>query len=125
MLRRGNDLEHRALQLIFNAEEEGILQSEMWKRLGVSSREGSRLALKFEEKGIIERRKVLHNGRWTYMLQSKRQPVTLDSIRGCPCLTCDDIDKCVPGGSRSPINCRRLTEWIAANADGPDAGPSA
>ncbi len=124
MSRRVNELEHRALQLIFDAEEEGILQSEMWKKLGVSSREGSRLALKFEEKGIIERRKVLNNGRWTYRLRSIRQPVTLDSIRGCPCLRCDEIDKCVTGGSRSPINCRQLTEWIMANAGDADTGPS-
>ncbi|MFQ6053835.1 MAG: transcriptional regulator [Candidatus Bathyarchaeia archaeon] len=113
---RNNDLEHRALQLIYEADEEGILQSEMWKRLGVSSREGSRLALKFEEKGIIERRKVLYNGRWTYRLHSKRQPVTIDSIKGCPCLRCDDVDKCFEGGTRSPIDCPELTEWIEMSA---------
>ena len=124
MSRRNNDLERRALQLIFDAED-GVLQSEMWKKLGVSSREGSRLALKFEEKGVIERRKVLHGGRWTYKLHSKRQPVTLTSIRGCPCLSCKDIDKCVLGGSRSPISCGQLTEWIEANASGAAEGRSA
>ena len=113
---RNNDLEQRALKLIFDADEEGILQSEMWKKLGVSSREGSRLALKFEEKGIVERRKVLHEGRWTYKLFSKRQPVTIDSIKDCPCLTCDDIDKCFPGGAKSSITCAELTRWIEANA---------
>ena len=120
---RNNDLEHRALQLIFSAEE-GILQSEMWKKLGVSSREGSRLALKFEEKGVIERRKVLHNGRWTYRLHSMRQPVTIDSVKGCPCLTCREIEKCALGGLSSPINCDLLTEWIETNAGETDAGHS-
>jgi len=108
---RSHELEQRALQLIFSAEE-GVLQSEMWKKLGVSSREGSRLALKLEEKGVIERRKVLHNGRWTYVLHSRRQLVTIDSVKGCPCLMCEDIEKCGPGGLRSPLNCVRLTEWI-------------
>lgn len=119
---RNSDLERKALNLIFDAEEEGILQSEMWKKLGVSSREGSRLALKFEEKGVIERRKILHDGRWTYGLYSKRQPVTLDAIKGCPCLTCEEINRCVVGGLRSPINCSRLTEWIEPNTREVDAG---
>ncbi len=113
---RNNNLERKALQLIFSVEEEGLLQSEMWKKLGVSSREGSRLALKFEEKGVIERRKVLHEGRWTYKLYSKRKLVTLDSIKDCPCLPCVEIDKCFPRGSKSPLNCSQLTEWIEACA---------
>ncbi|KON31274.1 hypothetical protein AC482_01230 [miscellaneous Crenarchaeota group-15 archaeon DG-45] len=117
MSRRSNDLEQRALKIIFDAEG-GVLQSEMWKKLGVSSREGSRLALKFEEKGVVERRKILHNGRWTYALHSRRQPVTIDSLKGCPCLKCEEIDKCVPGGMMSPVSCGRLTDWIEAGAGG-------
>lgn len=112
---RDNELEQRALKLILKSED-GILQSEMWRKLGVSSREGSRLALKFEEKGIIERKKVLHDGRWTYRLYSVRQPVTLDSVKGCPCLMCEEIDRCVPGGLKSPVNCGWLTEWIETDA---------
>jgi predicted transcriptional regulator len=115
MSRRSNDLEQRALQLIFDAGDDGILQSEMWKRLGLSSREGSRLAHRFEERGTIERRKVLHEGRWTYKLYSKRQPVSLDSIKNSPCLTCEEIDKCFLEGARSPIRCEQLTEWIRIN----------
>lgn len=119
---RNTDMEQSALKLVFDAEDDGLLQSEMWKKLGVSSREGSRIALKFEKKGVIERRKILHDGRWTYRLYSKQHPVTLDTIKGCPCLSCEDIDKCVAGGSRSPINCSQLTEWIETNASKVDAG---
>jgi DNA-binding MarR family transcriptional regulator len=106
------NLEQNALQLIFNSEGEGLIQSEMWKELGVSSREVSRLVLKFEEKGIIERRRVLHNGRWTYRLYSKRQYVTLNSIYDCPCLTCEEIDRCFPRGAKTSISCNELTKWI-------------
>jgi predicted DNA-binding transcriptional regulator len=117
--RRQNDLEQRALQLIFKSEE-GILQSEMWKKLGVSSREGSRLALKFEEKGVINREKVLHGGRWTYKIYSKRQPVTIESLMGCPCLMCDSIERCAPRGASSPITCSDLSRWIE-NVGEPEA----
>jgi len=109
---RSNDLEKKALELIFEAGEEGILQSEMWKSLGVTSREGSRLALKFEEKGVVERRKILHEGRWTYKLFSQRKLVTLDSIGDCPCIVCGKLDKCFTGGQISPILCELLNEWL-------------
>lgn len=109
---RKNDLEKTALKLIIDRGDAGILQSEMWKELGVTSREGSRLALKFEEKGVIERRKVLHNGRWTYKLFSLTKMVTITSISDCPCITCEGLDKCFPGGQITPIRCRMLTLWM-------------
>ena len=112
---KNTDLEKQALQIVIDAGEEGILQSEMWKKLGVTSREGSRLALKFEEKEIITRKKVLHSGRWTYKLFSQTKAVTIDSIADCPCITCSDIDKCFTGGTISPITCQLLHAWIDPN----------
>lgn len=120
---RNNDLERRALQLILEADDEGMLQSEMWKNLGVTSREGSRLALKFEEKGVVERRRVLHDGRWTYKLFSQTKPVTIDSIRDCPCINCDELDKCFEGGQVSPIHCPLLTAWVDPYAKLPQPEP--
>jgi hypothetical protein len=111
-LPRKNDMDHDALRLIIEAGEEGILQSEMWKKLNATSREGSRLALKFEEKGVVERKKVLHEGRWTYKLFSQTKMVTIDSISDCPCITCEGLDKCFPGGQVTPIHCRLLTLWM-------------
>ncbi len=109
---RNSSAEQRALRLIYDAGDEGLLQSELWKLLEVSSREGSRLAKKFEEKGRIVREKVLNDGRWTYKLVSKNEPVTLDSVRGCPCLICSEVEKCFRGGTQDPVCCQLLTAWI-------------
>lgn len=117
---RSNELERAALQLILEADAEGILQSEMWKTLGVTSREGSRLALKFEEKGVVERRKVLHGRRWTYKLFSQIKPVTIDSIMDCPCIVCKDLEKCFTGGQLSPLHCPLLTAWVDPNVEIPE-----
>lgn len=116
-----NDLERKALSLVFEAGSDGLLQSDMWKGLGVTSREGSRLALKFEEKGAVERRKVLHNGRWTYKLFSQTKLVTLESIKDCPCIVCEGLDKCFDGGQMSPLNCQLLTLWMDPITVEPDA----
>jgi hypothetical protein len=107
-----NSLDQRAIKIIFEAGDDGIMQSELWKELGVSSREGSRLALRFEEKGSVERRKVLHEGRWSYKLFSKREFVTMNSIEGCPCMICTDIEKCFESGIRDPVSCQELTSWL-------------
>jgi predicted transcriptional regulator len=109
---KNNSLEQKALKLVYDAGDEGILQSELWKELGVSSREGSRMAKKFEEKDKVVRNKVLNEGRWTYKLFSKKEPVTLDSVKGCPCLICDEVEKCFRGGARDPVYCMALTAWV-------------
>lgn len=109
-----NDLEQKALQSVMNTGFEGVLQSELWRQLGASSREGSRIALKLEEKGLIRRDKELRDGRWTYRLYPKRLPASIDSIADCPCLMCQDNSRCDPSSVISPQNCERLTDWLVS-----------
>lgn len=52
---------YEVLQLIKNNGKDGILQSNLWKKIGVTSREGSRIALKLLKQGLITRKRVLHN----------------------------------------------------------------
>ena len=107
-----NDLEQEALHLIMNTEDKGILQSDLWREMKASSREGSRVSIKLEKKGLIYRERELSNGRWTYRLYSKRQPVSIDAIITCPCLVCLENIRCGAGGRMTPNKCDRLTEWI-------------
>jgi hypothetical protein len=109
-----NDLEQKALHSVINTGYEGVLQSELWRELGASSREGSRVALKLEEKGLIRREKELQGGRWTYRLFPKRLPASIESIIDCPCLLCPDNARCDPTTTISPKNCTKLTDWILA-----------
>jgi hypothetical protein len=107
-----NDLEQKALQFIMNTGFGGILQSDLWRELGATSREGSRISLKLEGKGLIRREKELQEGRWTYRLFPKRLPAKIDTIIDCPCLMCAENPRCDPSGAPSPQNCERLTDWI-------------
>jgi len=109
--------------MIQDAGGEGILQVEVWKALGVCSREVSRMVFKFLERGFIERVKAPHEGRWTYRLFSKKKPVTIDSIMDCPCMTCYDIDRCATGPWVSPSLCKKLTYWINLKTDTEHVSP--
>ena len=112
-----NDLEQKVLQIILNLGEKGILQSKLWKLIDASSREGSRVALKLEKKGLIRRERELFKGRWTYRLYSKKNPISLESILTCPCLICVEKIRCGAGSEISPTTCNMLTEWILENIE--------
>lgn len=118
-----DDLEYKALHFIVNIGSQGILQSNLWRKLGASSREGSRIALKLENKGLIKREKELFGSRWTYRLYPKRLPASINSIIECPCLMCPNDARCGAWGTISPNECKRLTEWILSLTLG-EAGSS-
>lgn len=111
------DLDKRAFQLILESGDEGVLQSEMWRRLGISDKYGSRIARGLEEKGVIKRQRELHEGRWTYRLISLKKQITIDSINDCPCMPCENIEKCDPGLFASPILCEKFTNWLNAKTN--------
>jgi len=113
-----DDLEYKALHFIANTRSLGVLQADLWRKLGASSREGSRIALKLENKGLIRREKELCGGRWTYRLFPKRLPASINSVVDCPCLMCPDNPRCTAFGTVSPNACERLTEWVAALSRG-------
>jgi DNA-binding Lrp family transcriptional regulator len=66
------DMVIEALRVIKESGEEGISQSCLWKELGMSSREGSRIARRLEREGKIRRKRVLENGRWSFKLTANK-----------------------------------------------------
>lgn len=99
--------------------DDGIVQSELWKKFKLTSRDGSRLALKLERMGIITREKILENKRWTYVLKLKKTPVSTASIENAPCLVCPVEQKCSLEGEVSPRTCQWIEEWVIAELSKP------
>ncbi len=121
---RRNELEYKALNVISNNGTDGVLQSELWRELDATSREGSRIALKLETKGLILREKELYEGRWTYRLFPKRKPASLNSIINSPCLMCPNDSRCGAWSPISPNHCPRLTSWILGIDEQPETEDS-
>lgn len=115
-LSRRSDLEKRALKLIMDKGDEGILQRDMWRSLGATSREGSRISLRLEEQQLITREKELANGRWTHRIFINMRRVELDSIIDVPCMMCEDIQNCEVGGGVTASQCDVLTQWLVSNS---------
>ena len=105
------DLTSKVYKLVVE-HPDGVLQSELWKELTLTSRDGSRLAIRLERRGMIRREKILDGGRWTYKLTPLRLPVHIQSIEQAPCITCPYESKCSLTGVVSPLSCPWICEWV-------------
>ena len=108
-------LTNKVCEILATYTDNGMLQSELWKKLKLSTRDGSRLSLRLERRGMITREKILQSGRWTYKLIIEQMPISLESIQNAPCLTCPveqkcDIDNVYP--EPSPRHCELIKEWV-------------
>ena len=112
---RRDDLEARALKLILDKGDEGLLQRDMWREIGGTSREGSRIALSLETKKLITRERELFNARWTHRIYATIRRVTIDSLIDVPCFLCGDNHRCDVGAEISSLTCDTLTQWLIAS----------
>ncbi|MFP3265026.1 MAG: Lrp/AsnC family transcriptional regulator [Acidilobus sp.] len=118
MSENSNDIDERALSVL-RQYKDGMLQSELWKTLGISSREGSRLVLRLMRRGMIKREEVTVNGRRTYKLYAVEVgtpkfsiSVDVSSILDIPCAACPRINECGAGGFYDPSTCPLLEAWL-------------
>ena len=112
-------LTNKVYDILAERESDGMFQSELWKKLKLTSRDGSRLALKLERMGTITREKILEKGRWTYKLILKKTPISTQSIENAPCLVCPVEQKCSLEGEISPRNCQFIEDWVIAEMKKP------
>jgi len=90
-----------------------ITQAEMWKALGINSKDGSELIGYMLNERLIKRTIIKIGSRRTFLLESangnghaKRidYSVLLSGDKFSPCCGC--VEDCVPA------NCRQLAEWV-------------
>lgn len=105
----------KSFRIIINNGKNGILQSKLWKELDLTSRDGSRLAIRLEKKSLIKREKILKNGRWTYKLFAVKLPIGTQTIEQAPCLTCPVEHMCSVDSYYSPNSCNLIENWIVVS----------
>lgn len=108
-------LEEKAIKLLFESGKKGILQSELWHKLNVTSREGSRIAIKLEKKGIVKRVKEFANERWTRRLISLIKKINVDCLDGVPCFLCEYENTCFPSNPINSTICVDFENWLISS----------
>jgi predicted transcriptional regulator len=112
MAKKGREsLEEKALEIIRNSKD-GILQSDLCKKLGVSSKEGAKIISSLERKGLVHRERILHSSRWTYRLLVTDDESGYLSIGSAPCILCEKNSLCGIGGDTSHLKCQLLEKWV-------------
>ena len=97
-----------------------MLQKDLWKKLKLDSREGSRLVARLVKKGLVKREEVVVDGRKTFRLILAKTNssgllvrVSLGGVLGIPCTTCPVIDQCGVGNFYDPSTCSLMDSWVS------------
>jgi hypothetical protein len=114
-------LDRKAYEIILkNSNNGGIIQSRLWKMLGVDSREGSKIVLRLIKRGLITRKRISYEGKQTYMLNAITNNnkniniyVSLENMWKIPCFTCDLLYSCGKSSAINPINCNKLNKFLS------------
>jgi DNA-binding Lrp family transcriptional regulator len=115
-----NLLDKKAFEIIMShSQKGGIVQSELWKKLGVDSKEGSKIVLRLLRRGLIARKEINHNGRKTYVLmvahhsEERGIDISIDDVIQIPCFTCEYLYlECGDTSKLNPSNCVKLDNFI-------------
>jgi len=115
-----NPLDRKAFEIISSySQKGGIVQSELWKILGVDSKEGSKIVLRLLRRGLISRREVNHNGRKTYILVVAHQSegaeidISIDDVIQIPCFTCEYLYlECGDTSKLNPSSCVKMSNFV-------------
>lgn len=111
-----NDLERKILEIVRESGEKGILQRDLWKILGIDSRNGSRVIRRLEQRGYLTREAVMYKGRKTYIVRATQKaltPLVIDELlKSIPCFTCEYLEKCGEGAEINPTKCDKINKWI-------------
>lgn len=93
---------------IIRSSRGGVLQSTLWRNMGIDSRKCSRIVKKLLDAGLIERIEVREEGVKTYRLTATRHAVDPSLLLAgdelVPCIGCDL--ECIPE------ECPLLLDWM-------------
>jgi len=108
-------LERKTLEIVREAGEKGVLQKDLWKKLGLDSRKGLKIVRKLEEQGLILREQVVLRGRKTYVIRPatplQKETTIPDFLEEIPCFFCPNLARCA-SGEVDFLECPILRRWL-------------
>lgn len=115
-------LERKAFDIISSKSREGgIPQVELWKLLGIDSREGSKIVLKLMRRGLVVRKEIEFNGKKAYVLTLPGHimsqddfslPVNIESVLDIPCFTCPYLSICASSADEPWRRCDKIKGFV-------------
>uniref|UniRef100_A0A7C1T5H0 B-block binding subunit of TFIIIC domain-containing protein n=1 Tax=Thermofilum pendens TaxID=2269 RepID=A0A7C1T5H0_THEPE len=116
-------MERKLYEAIREAGNSGIMQRDLWKKLGIDSRVGMRILRQLEKQGLVIREEVVHKGRKSYVIRAVERTEDRVEIPGfleeVPCFLCSSLRRCVYG-EIDISGCTKIKRWL----DGTDGSAS-
>ncbi|MGB9728521.1 MAG: helix-turn-helix transcriptional regulator [Thermoprotei archaeon] len=113
------ELVEKAMELIKSSENGTMVQSELWKRLGIDSKRGSRLVQRLLLENRIARTSIVIKGHKTFVLTPVKREVRIvpfDILASVPCFTCPELSRCGQGYFVNPFDCLLIGGWLDKSA---------
>uniref|UniRef100_A0A7J3X985 B-block binding subunit of TFIIIC domain-containing protein n=1 Tax=Thermofilum pendens TaxID=2269 RepID=A0A7J3X985_THEPE len=108
-------MEKKLYEAIREAGDTGIMQRDLWKKLGIDSRVGMRILRQLEKQGLVVREEVVHKGRKSYVVRAVERaedrvevPPFLEEV---PCFLCPSLRRCVYG-EIDISGCTKIRRWL-------------
>jgi len=107
-------MESRTIALIKEAGKRGLFLSELAAQLEQPASKIIQILDSLLANGSIEKSEEQHNGEsdlrifWRDKIDSE-----WDTLQGCPCFSCHEIDMCGAGNPLNPWICEKLGNWIS------------
>lgn len=106
-------MESQTISLLKDAGDCGLLLTELAEQLEQPATNVLKIIENLTRNGHVKKVEEQHDGNtvlriiWQQAVDSE-----WDTLQGCPCFSCGDIDQCGAGQPTSPWNCEKLNTWI-------------
>lgn len=111
-------MESGTIELLKEAGKKGILLADLVNKMGETESTLLTIIDALSKNGQVKKVEEKHDGKSTFrLIWQDDDEAEWDTLEGCPCFICPDIDQCGAGQPTSPWLCGKLNSWIKERLD--------
>jgi len=111
------ELQHKIIETITKRKGR-IKRKDLWKASKISSEIGTKALMELIKNGKLLQVEEYINGKKTLYLKlpsKELKIISLEPLKGIPCLPCNEYNFCSEMGNLTPITCKKMDEWLEAS----------
>ncbi|MFW9985549.1 MAG: hypothetical protein ACFFDJ_03190 [Candidatus Odinarchaeota archaeon] len=109
-------MESSTIELLRGAGKQGILLAELAQQMDQTEKSILKIIESLSQNGKVKKIEEKHDGKSVIRI-IWQEDSEWDTLQGCPCFICPDIDQCGAGQPTSPWGCDKLNNWIKERLD--------
>lgn len=111
-------MESHTIELVKGAGKQGILLAELAQQMRETETKVLEVIDSLSKNGQIKKVEEKHDGESVIrVIWQVKDDSEWDTLQGCPCFICPDINQCGAGQPTNPWLCGKLNKWIKERLD--------